>query len=74
MAKYIAERVKGSFGDKKIVRVLDAFTCVGGNFIQFSKICGFCLGTEIDQLKKESCEKNCKVYGVDFPFEAQLLH
>ena len=78
MAEHIANRVKHSIlnrtNDKRTVKVLDAFSCVGGNFIQFSKICGFCVGTEIDKRKVESCVKNCEVYGVRIPDEAQILN
>ena len=74
MAIYIAERVKKSFSNKSLVKVIDAFTCVGGNFIQFSKICGSCLGTEIDKKKVESCKKNCKIYGVELSSQTQIQH
>ena len=55
MAKYIAQKISdrvscfqenGNLSGQ--ANVLDAFCGVGGNLIQFSKKCGFCVGVDMD--------------------------
>ena len=52
VAKYLADRAKelSEFGK---INILDGFTGVGGNLIQFAKTCGYCLVVDLDQTKLE---------------------
>ena len=46
MAKHIANKVVQTYGYP--CHVLDAFCGIGGNAIQFSKKCGFCVACDLD--------------------------
>lgn len=62
MAKYTAGRVNEVFGEN-CANVLDSFSGVGGNLIQFGKKCGFCAGSDIDPVKIEYANHNAGIYG-----------
>lgn len=44
---------------------MDAFGGVGGNVIQFGKICKHSIGVEIDESKSLMCQNNIDIYGVN---------
>ena len=48
MAKHIAQRAVDRFGKPN---VLDCFSGIGGNAIQFARKCGFCVASDIDLQK-----------------------
>ena len=57
MAKHIAAKVSDRLAAAKNpvppgqASILDAFCGIGGNLIQFSRKCGFCLGVDMDPQK-----------------------
>ncbi|KAL1205058.1 hypothetical protein V5N11_016403 [Cardamine amara subsp. amara] len=53
-----AERCRGKV-------VIDCFSGVGGNTIQFAKVCSSVVAIDIDPVKVELAMNNAKVYGVD---------
>eukprot|EP01091_Cochliopodium_minus_P010034 TRINITY_DN2606_c0_g3_i1.p1 TRINITY_DN2606_c0_g3~~TRINITY_DN2606_c0_g3_i1.p1 ORF type:complete len:344 (-),score=114.96 TRINITY_DN2606_c0_g3_i1:143-1174(-) len=44
--------------------ILDAFCGVGGNTIQFAKVCDKVISIEINKERLELCKNNAKIYGV----------
>ncbi len=70
IAMHIAIRAKGLKTGS--VHVLDPFVGVGGNLIQFAKICGFCQGVDIEQQKVDYTTHNAKVYGLTTEFKVVL--
>ena len=64
IATYLGERANelSEFGP---VNVMDPFVGVGGNLIQFAKVCGYCLGVDIDTKKLDHSRHNAStVYGL----------
>ena len=64
IAAYLGERATelSEFGP---VNVMDPFVGVGGNLIQFAKVCGYCLGVDIDTKKLDHSRHNAStVYGL----------
>lgn len=47
IAKYLAERAN-ELSEYGPVNVMDPFVGVGGNLIQFTQVCGYCLGVDLD--------------------------
>lgn len=70
MAKHIAQRVVDKFGN---ANVLDGFSGIGGNAIQFAKKCGFCVASDMDLQKVEYAKHNSEVYQVS-DTSLQLAH
>ena len=68
MAKHIAARVEDQCSTEEIgsggSNVLDAFCGVGGNLIQFSRKCGFCVGSDMDPLKVQNANHNSEIYNL----------
>jgi trimethylguanosine synthase len=68
MAKHIAQRVEDQCKGEEIgsggCNVLDAFCGVGGNLIQFSRKCGFCVGSDMDPLKAKNAVINSEIYNL----------
>jgi len=56
--------VTQTFPNEKI-NVLDAFAGWGGNIIQFGLVCNQVYGWEIDTVKEQYWDNNCKIYGVE---------
>ena len=54
--------------------VLDGFSGIGGNAIQFAKKCGFCLSADLDLQKVEYTQHNAQVYNVDLSRELVVKH
>lgn len=54
--------------------VLDAFSGIGGNAIQFAKKCGFCVAADIDLQKIEYAHHNSQIYQVKEQDQIQLVH
>ena len=73
MAKHIAKRVSDVFGEGQC-NVLDAFSGVGGNLIQFARKCGFCVGSDMDPLKVDFAKHNSQIYNLNIPNEVQVVH
>ena len=55
------------------VNVLDAFTGVGGNLLQFALECGFCLGVDSDPAKIAFTRNNAKLYDLAENSDFQLI-
>jgi hypothetical protein len=64
----MASRIQQSLGTGEntphapTIVVLDGFCGVGGNLIQFSKKCGFCIGNDLDEVKQEYTLHNAQIY------------
>ncbi|RDX65784.1 Trimethylguanosine synthase, partial [Mucuna pruriens] len=58
IAQYQAMRCAGGI-------IIDCFTGVGGNAIQFAQQCGHVIGIDIDPLKIDYARHNAAIYGVD---------
>lgn len=71
MAKHIAQRVFDTFGPSN---VLDAFSGIGGNSIQFARKCGFCVASDIDLQKIEYARHNSELYDCKEQEELQFVH
>lgn len=75
VAKHVANRVVDIYGEGN-ANVMDGFSGVGGNVIQFARKCAFAVGngkenflfiylTDFDGSKCESCLHNAKIYSTD---------
>jgi trimethylguanosine synthase len=70
MAKHIAAKVSNQLASCKNpvesgkAAILDGFCGIGGNLIQFSRKCGFCLGVDMDPQKLQYCRHNSEVYAL----------
>ena len=49
-------------GKDGTTNVVDGFCGIGGNAIQFSKICGFCVASELDSKNIKYTAHNANVY------------